>query len=161
MKTVCLSVALSLVVVIGMNFTHSRADAMVAYPENYREWAHVKTYIVQPKNPAFKVIGGFNHVYANDKAMQGFKTGYFPNGSVIVSDVVKANGDSLNIREGQRDHIDVMARDSLQFSDPGGWRFETFKGDGRDFRLQTPQSRTGCTNCHKKNADFVFAEYRK
>lgn len=161
MKHAFIIAALLVVVIASMNFTRHTDDEVIAYPENYRDWTHVKTYIVQPKNPAFKFIGGFNHVYANEKAMEGFRTGFFPNGAVIVSDVIKADEDTLNIREGLRDHIDVMERDSIKFNDAGGWRFETFKGDTHDVRMLTPVTRVACNNCHKKTKDFVFGELRK
>lgn len=132
----------------------------VAYPEGYRDWTHVKTYIVGPENPVFKFIGGFNHVYANDKAMQGYKTGYFPDGSVIVSDVIEAKEDSMDIREGSRHHIDVMMKDSLKYASWGGWGFEQFADNSNTKRLLTPQIRMICTNCHAKQKDFVFSEYR-
>lgn len=138
-----------------------QTDETIPYPEGYRDWTHVKTYIVGPKSLAFKFIGGFNHVYANEKAMVGYKTGHFPNGSVIVSDVIQAKEDSVDIREGRRHHIDVMVRDSIKYADAGGWRFEEFQGDSHTIRLLTAQSRTVCSNCHAKQKDLVFSEYRK
>ena len=84
--------------------TKPKSDEIIPYPEGYRAWTHIKTYIVGTKSPAFKFNGGFNHVYANEKAMVGYNTGYFPNGSVIVSDVIQAKEDSFDIREGPRHH---------------------------------------------------------
>lgn len=135
-------------------------DEAVPYPEGYRAWTHVKTYIVGPKSPAFKFIGGFNHVYANEIAMIGYRTGHFPNGSVIVSDVMQAKEDSVDVREGPRHHLDVMVKDSIKYSDAGGWRFEQFQGDSKT-RLLTPPIRAICTNCHAKEKDMVFGAYRK
>jgi len=137
------------------------AEEDVPYPEGYRDWTHVKTYIVGPKSMAFKFIGGFNHVYANEAAMRGYKTGHFPNGSVIVSDVIQAKEDSVDIREGRRHHIDVMVRDTINYADAGGWRFEQFQGDSPTARLLTPQTRVVCSNCHTRQKDMVFSEYRK
>lgn len=150
--------------IVFISFTkewNHETDESIPYPEGYREWTHVKTYIVGPKSPAFKFIGGFNHVYANETAMVGYKTGRFPNGSVIVSDVIEAKEDSVDIREGPRHHIDVMVRDSIKFSDAGGWRFEEFQGDSPTIRLLTPQIRAICSNCHTKQKDMVFSVYRK
>jgi len=135
-------------------------EESVPYPEGYRHWTHVKTYIVGPKSLAFKFIGGFNHVYANDAAMVGYKTGHFPNGSVIVSDVIAAMEDSVDIREGARHHLDVMVRDSIKYADVGGWRFEEFQGDSQT-RLLSPQTRVICSNCHTKQKEMVFSVYRK
>lgn len=137
-------------------------EVTVPYPEGYREWTHVKTYVVKPKNPAFTSIGGFNHVYANDKAMIGYKTGKFPNGSIIVSDVIVALDDSLNTREGTRSNLSVMIKDTINIQDPGGWRFETFEKDSRTNRLLTPTTRLKCNACHqKRNQDLVFSDYRQ
>lgn len=133
----------------------------IQYPEGYREWTHVKTYIVGPKNPAFKFIGGFNHVYANEKAMQGYQTGEFPDGSVIVSDVVAAKEDSITIRENGRDHIDVMVKDSKKYAESNGWMFESFRGDTKSERMQTTTTVIQCVTCHKKQKDMVFSDYRK
>ena len=135
------------------------SDEGIPYPEGYRNWTHVKTHIVRPHNPAFKIVGGFNHVYANKEAMVGYRTGRFPNGSVIVSDVIHANEDSLSTKEGERMHIDVMMRDSLKYNDFAGWRFETFDKSAAS-RMLTLTTRTACTNCHKKTADMVFSDYR-
>lgn len=149
------------IVFISFKEETNQTEEQVPYPEGYRNWAHVKTYIVGPKSLAFKFIGGFNHVYANEQAMVGYKTGHFPNGSVIVSDVLQAKEDSVDVREGPRHHIDVMVRDSIKYADAGGWRFEEFQGDSPTIRLLNPQSRTACTNRHTKQKDMVFSVYRK
>jgi hypothetical protein len=159
--------ALVLLCVLGIlfiSFTHDPAineEQEVPYPEGYRKWTHVKTYIVGPKSPAFKFIGGFNHVYANEQAMVGYTTGHFPNGSIIVSDVISAKEDSVDIREGTRHHLDVMVRDSIKYSDAGGWRFEQFQDDSPRIRLLNVQSRMVCSNCHTRQKDMVFSVYRK
>ncbi|HZY82798.1 MAG TPA: cytochrome P460 family protein, partial [Cyclobacteriaceae bacterium] len=118
MKSKYLPVVLSLALI---SFRSNPDNERIAYPDGYRDWTHVKTYIVGPKNPAFKVIGGFNHVYGNEKAMKGYQSGDFPDGSVIVSDVIATVEDSITIREANRDHIDVMMKEN------GTWIFETFK----------------------------------
>jgi hypothetical protein len=132
----------------------------IAYPTGYRNWTHVKTYIVGPKSLAFKFIGGFNHVYANERALQGYKSGHFYNGSVIVSDVIEAKEDSVDIREGRRHHLDVMARDSIKYADSGGWAFEEFSGDS-ETRILTQMTTTICSNCHAKKEGYVYSDYRK
>jgi hypothetical protein len=154
-----------LLMVVGIAFISfkvevNETDEIVPYPEGYRDWTHIKTYIVGPKSPAFKFIPGFNHVYANETAMIGYKTGHFPNGSVIVSDVMQAKEDSMNVREGPRHHIDVMVKDSIKYSDAGGWRFEQFQGDSPTTRLLTPQIMAICTNCHAKQKNMVYGVYR-
>jgi len=80
------------------SFNDSRINTQdeIPFPEGYRNW----TYVVRPKNPVFKFIGGFNRVYANEKAITGYKSGHFSNGSIIVSNVISANEDSSTTREG-------------------------------------------------------------
>jgi hypothetical protein len=147
--------------IVFQSFTDRVPDREIPYPDGYRSWDHVKTYVVRPKSPAFKLIGGFNHVYANKKAMQGYLTGRFPDGSIIVSDVVEAKEDSMNVREGKRAHIDVMMRDSVHYADTGGWRFETFSEDSKTNRMLTAEAVLKCAACHKKQKDMVFSDYRK
>jgi hypothetical protein len=156
-----LLIAFGIVFISFKQVSKHETEEGVPYPEGYRHWTHVKTYIVGPKSLAFKFIGGFNHVYANDAALVGYKTGHFPNGSIIVSDVIQAKEDSVDIREGARHHLDVMVRDSLKYADAGGWRFEEFQGNSPTTRLLTPQTRVICSNCHSKRKDMVFSVYRK
>ena len=57
----------------------------VAYPEGYRTWAHVKSTLIGPTHKNFATMGGFQHIYANEAALTGYRTRNFPEGSVIVS----------------------------------------------------------------------------
>jgi hypothetical protein len=94
--------------------------------------------------------------------MIGYKTGNFPNGSIIVSDVIYALDDSLNTREGARVNLSVMVKDTINIQDPGGWRFESFEKDSKTTRMLTPTTRLQCNNCHnKRNKDMVFSDYRQ
>src|SRR5215207_7036170 len=77
-------------------------DEEVPYPAGYRNWVHVKTTVIGPKNAAYPVVGGFNHIYANDKAMDGLKTGEYTDGSVFVFDVLQAKENESNLTEGNR-----------------------------------------------------------
>src|ERR1044071_6835119 len=99
----------------------------VPYPEGYRNWVHIKTALIGPESPAFIINGGYHHIYANPKAMEGYRTGIFPEGSIIVFDVL-TNGENNGItEEDSRAHIDVMIKDSLKFPETGGWGYEEFK----------------------------------
>lgn len=151
-------------VIIAASFTYNEKNQKgpmeIAYPEGYRNWTHIKTYVVGPKSPAFPFIGGFNHVYANEKALKGYQTSHFPEGSIIVSDVIAAQYDSMNIREGRRHHLDVMVKDSLNYSETGGWGFEQFSEDSKTSRLLTVEKIATCANCHKKEKDMIFSVNR-
>ena len=137
------------------------ADEAVPFPEGYRTWAHIKTGLIGPTSPGFKTAGGFHHIYANDKAMAGYTIGSFPEGSIIVFDVLEAIESNGNTIEGKRRHIDVMIKDSIRYSKTGGWGYEEFKGNSKTERVLTDTVRTQCFNCHTSQKDYVFSSLRE
>jgi len=141
----------------------AKPDGGPAYPADYRKWNHVKNSLVGPQNPAFKKYGGFNHIYANSKAMEGYQTGHFPDGSVIVDDVLETREVSGVTIEGSRRFIDVMSKDNQKYKETGGWGFEEFNGDSQTDRALSEQGNVTCYNCHakQKDHDSVFTQYRK
>lgn len=139
----------------------SASDALVPYPKGYREWIHVKSGIVGKESPTFKRYEGIHHIYANPKAMQGFEKGEFPDGSVIVFDLLEAPVKNGITTEGSRRFIDVMHKDSKKFSKTSGWGFEEFNGDSMIERLLTVESAAKCSACHASQKDHVFSSFRK
>lgn len=119
-------------------FVGAAPDAVVPYPEGYREWTHVSSAFVGPQSAGFERNGGLHHIYANKEALVGYRTGRFPDGSLIVADF-------------------------LEPREKDGWRFEQFKGDSRTDRLVTPEVAARCVACHsqRKEQDFVFSTLRK
>lgn len=137
-------------------------DGTSSYPVGYRKWSHVKSALVGPQSPFFKKYGGFNHIYANDKAIEGYATGHFPDGAVIVFDVLETketNGASV---EGPRRFIDVMTKNSQTYKETGGWGFEEFNGDSQTDRALSEQAKVTCYKCHasQKDHDSVFSKLR-
>ncbi len=130
----------------------------VPYPDGYRHWVHVKSALIGPGRPSH----GLHHIYANDKALIGYQTGRFPDGSVIVFDLLDVTTTDAVTAEASRIHVDVMRKDDSQFPEDGGWGFEEFQGDSREPSLDAP-TRTGCRQCHskQKDNDFVFSQFRK
>jgi hypothetical protein len=146
--------------VVASSFTYNGPiDNAILYPEGYRRWTHIKSGIVGPEHPNVK-YRGFNHVYANDKAFKGYESGVFPEGSVIVFDVVEAATNNNYTAEGKRDHIDVMVKDAGKFSATGGWGYAQFEEDGTP-RMLTTETITKCYECHLKQSDHVFSEFRR
>jgi hypothetical protein len=137
-------------------------DEEVPYPADYRMWTHVKTGLIGPENPNFQTSGGYHHIYANTKAMQGYSSGTFPNGSMIVFDVLETKEQNGNTLEGSRKHVDVMVKDSIRFKATGGWGYEEFDKDSQ-VRILTQPLKMQCFACHskRKDKDFIFSAFRK
>lgn len=141
----------------------SPSQQQVPYPEGYREWTHVKSMVILEGHPLFGSFGGIHHIYANSKAMKGYqsKPKKFPDGSVIVFDLLEAKEQDNAIVEGQRKVVGVMVKDAKKYKETGGWGFEGFKGDSRERVVQDPKA--ACFNCHASQManDYVFSEFRK
>jgi hypothetical protein len=59
------------------------SDDAVPYPEGYRQWVHISSAYVGPQSAGYEKNGGLHHIYANKEAMEGYRTGRFPDGSTI------------------------------------------------------------------------------
>ena len=110
-----------------------------------------------------KKNGGIQHIYANEKGMEGYRTGRFPEGSILVYDLLKTEDDDYRTNEGARRFTSVMVKDSKRYAATGGWGFEEFRGDSQTDRMIGADAPTKCYACHtsQKERDFVFSAYRK
>ena len=138
------------------------APAEVPYPANYRSWTHVKSMIIEPGHALHASFGGIHHLYANDKAMQGYRSGRFPDGAIIVFDLLEAAAGDRAVTEGARKVVGVMHRDASRFASTGGWGFEGFAGDSHTQRAVGANAATACFACHQARRDneYVFSSYR-
>jgi len=134
----------------------------VPYPEGYRSWHHVKSMVIEQGHPLFDAFGGVHHLYANPKAMEGYRSGSFPDGSVIVFDLLEAERNDGAIVEGDRKVVGVMHRDRRRFDSTGGWGFEGFAGGDPTVRVVGEKAYDACFACHtsQKDHDFVFSRPR-
>ena len=157
-----ITVPSALIFIIFLSIAVYAQDKQVDYPDGYRSWDHVKTMIILPGHALEDPFKGIHHIYANDKAINGYKTGSFENGSVIVFDLLDYTEADNTIQEGNRKLIGVMVKDSEKFSGTGGWGYEGFGGDSQTDRLANDGG-VACFNCHlsQKDSDFVFSKYRK
>ena len=134
----------------------------VAYPAGYRRWPLVKSMVIySDKHPLFAQFGGLHHVYANAEAMRALvKGGKFPDGSVLVFDLLAAKDENGAWVEGSRKLVAVMEKDRARFKTTGGWGFEAFKDDSQSERTVTDAT-AQCFSCHQqqKDNDFVFSGY--
>jgi hypothetical protein len=134
----------------------------VPYPKGYRTWTHVKTMQLKPGHPLYESFGGIHHLYANPKAMQGYRKGKFEDGAVIIFDLLEVREEGGAVTEGPRKVLGVMHRDAAKYKATGGWGFEAFKGDARE-RVVGKNAASACFQCHtsQKDRDYVFSSYRK
>jgi hypothetical protein len=140
------------------------ADAPpVPYPDGYRQWTHVKSMTINPGHALYDAFGGTHHLYANRPALQGYKSGKFADGSVIVFDLLEAKAADNTVQEGARKVLGVMHKDARKYKDTGGWGFEGFKGDSKVERAVGKNAASACFECHtaQKNNGFVFSSFRK
>ena len=147
-------------------FIRAQAPEQVPYPEGYRLWVHVRSGLTGPESPDFKNTGGLHHIYANDKAlptMEGYQAGRFPDGAIIVYDLLEAQTKEGITAEGRRRYLVVMHKDSKRFAETGGWGFELFRKDSHTDRAAWPNAKTSCFDCHasQKDKDYVFGSFRK
>lgn len=141
-------------------FGQAAGDGTVPYPSGYRDWVHVKSALVSARSKDFDSAGGFRHIYANPQAATGYRTGAFPEGSIIVVDWIEGTDTDGAFTEGTRRRLDVMVKDGSRFGATRGWGFERFKGDTRE-RMVTSVDKQ-CAACHSgpDARDMVFSKFR-
>lgn len=138
-------------------------DRGIAYPQGYRHWTHVKSMLIEPGHPLYASFGGLHNLYANDRALQGYRSGHFPDGAEIAFDLQAADSADHAVTGGERKFVGVMVRDGKRYAETGGWGFEAFKGDSHDQRMVGDKAATACFSCHasQKAHDYVFSSYRE
>ena len=158
----CFAAGAAVVAAIVAGAAISDDGAAVPYPDGYLAWRHVKSMVIEPGHALHASFGGIHHLYANDKAMKGYESGHFPDGAVIVFDLLEAQTADHAVTEGKRKVVGVMHRDARKYATTGGWGFEGFAGDSKTERAVGNQAATACFSCHapQKASDYVFSRYR-
>lgn len=140
-------------------------EAPIPYPDGFRAWTHVSSGVIGPTNPAAPKYEGLHAVYANPAALEGYRSGAWPDGAVIVFDQwtwAKAGPDATG--QGERKFIDVMVRDSRRYAATGGWGYTEFAGAGRERAVEIEKNMaSACSACHAKSApggDHVFTTFK-
>lgn len=134
-------------------------DDVVPFPKGFRKWAHVKSVLVGPQSAAFAAEGGIHHIYANEKTLEGYDTGKFPDGSVIVYDLLETKEIAGNTLEGPTRR--VMVKQRGRYRTTGGWEFMSFPGDNQTDGKITAERKATCFGCHAHRKDHDFSEFRK
>ena len=147
--------ALAAALVLGASVAATaQAGGEAAYPDGYRRWVHIKSGWIGEGSPAFPRFGGMHHVYANPKAMAGYRTGAFPTGAVMVFDVLETTPGPGSLTTSARRQLDVMEKTAA------GWRYAEFKGDSRTERsVGAVEGTKACAACHLKlGTDSVISK---
>jgi hypothetical protein len=141
--------------------TASRSEDRIAYPTGYSRWTHIRSGLITSKHPAFPRFGGLHHIYANAASLEGYRSGRYADGSVLVYDLFETrdHGDGI-VDQGPRRQIDVMVKDSKRFAATGGWGYAEFAAGSDTDRLNNAD-RDGCAACHasRKQQGHVFSEW--
>jgi hypothetical protein len=146
--TCCAAISL---VILGLTAAEKAPE--VPYPASYRSWRHVKSVVATESGKIF-------HFYANQPAVEGYRFGKFPNGSILVRETLRTvagEGESKGmLKEGEFTALDVMVKDDQRYRDTAGWGFETF--DGKAIGT-TKGDQSQCYTCHskQKDHDLVFS----
>lgn len=137
--------------------------ADVPYPAGYRAWTHVKSMVIEPGHPLHASFGGIHHLYANARAMEGYRSGQFGDGSVIIFDLLEAQAADHAVSEGKRKVVGVMHRDTRKYAATGGWGFEGFVGGDPAQRAVGANAEAACFACHapQKDNGYVFSSWRE
>jgi hypothetical protein len=147
---------------ISVTLVFAQEKKSVSYPAGYRDWTHVKSMLIfDEKHPLYNPFGGLHHIYVNAKGLTAYrKGGPFPDGTVIVFDLLEARMDQGAYVEGSRKFIGVMQKDSRKFKETAGWGFDAFEKDTKNSFVK--DGGKSCFNCHagQKEKDHVFSKYR-
>lgn len=152
-----------LVLLAALTTSSFAAAADVSYPKGYRAWTHVKSMAILPGHALHESFGGIHHIYANAKAMDGYRSGRFKDGSVIVFDLLEADPGGNALSEGPRKVVGVMQRDAKRYAATGGWGFEGFAAGDPARRVVGANAKTACFDCHAPLAaqNYVFSRWRE
>lgn len=139
----------------------SGRTSLVDYPEGYRGWTHVTSGVNGPGHGPYE---GMYHIYANEKAILGYRNGHFPNGAMIVFDLHQVRTESNVTQPVARKFIDVMQKDTRRFRSTDGWGYEEFVAGNRNQRRIAPEAvMKRCHSCHvaQQSADFVISRFKE
>ncbi len=131
---------------LSMICTPAVAAQSLKLPKNFTTWTKSERKVVNDKNSLFY---GIHYIYADTKAMQGYKGGnHFPEGSNIVVDYFNFKPNSPESEDGNR-NMTVMMHKDKRAKETAGWFFAGFGADGRPTGLDPA---TTCLSCHQRTA---------
>jgi len=87
----------------------------------------------------------------------------FPDGAILVFDLLEATRADHAVSEGDRKVAGVMHKDSARYPATGGWGFEGFAGGDPQARIVGADAASACFACHAPLSaqDYVFSNLRE
>ena len=150
---VCSSLAVLAFCVAAFAADPKPAATAPSYSEGFLNWRLLRADTLDPKNPATAQRTDVHFVYGNDKAIEGLRTGQFPEGAAFVLDIFNVAKKDGVVTLGDRASTSNMVRDARAAA-TGGWVFG-------DFDLATKAALPmdvipACFNCHTQMADHAY-----
>jgi hypothetical protein len=149
-------------VVVGLvALALSASAAEVAYPDGFRNDRHVKSMVINKGHPLYDAVGGIHHVYANTKALAGYKAGRFADGAILTFDLFEAVDNDNAVTEGAHKAVLAMVKDSRKYKATDGWGYQVFDPKTKKGALDA-KAQAECHACHQaqKAHDYVFSSPR-
>lgn len=146
------------------------ADGNLVRPEGYRSWMFVGCNVTpNDMNQGSAAFPGFHVVYIKPDSYTEFeKTGKFPDGTILVKELVGVGGKQAPSGNGyfMGGYTGLLAavKDSTHFSkEPGNWAYFNFSQPNSSELNKTAKAfpTASCNACHQDNAetDWVFTQY--
>jgi hypothetical protein len=144
------------------------SDGKLMQPAGYREWIYIGTPLTpNDLNPPEAPFPEFHNVYIHPTDYATYrKTGTFPDGTVIVKELVGVGSKSARSGEGyfmgEFIGLEAAVKDSKRFArEPGYWAYFSFGHAYPLAKAADKQPVTACNTCHQEGAadDWVFSQY--
>lgn len=135
-------------------------------PVDHHQWVFIGAPVTpNDMNDGKAAFPEFHNVYIDPDSFQHYrKTGQFPDGTVILKELVSVGSKSMDSGngyfQGEFQSLEAMVKDKQRFpSEPGGWAFFRF-GEAPDYQPVGARMKTeSCNDCHSgAGEDYVFTE---
>ena len=139
----------------------------IGIPKDFRSWFYLGSWGVATDEEGKVGSKGFHNVYTQPATVEAFrKTQKFPDGAVLVKELLKAKTDSMTTGEisyaTETDGWFIMVKDTKGRFEGNklwgqGWGWSLFKA-GDPTKSVTNNYRTNCIPCHvpAKKDDWVY-----
>ena len=143
-------------------------DGKLTQPTGYREWVYVGTPLTpNDMNPPEAPFPEFHNVYIHpDDYAHYKKTGEFPDGTVLVKELVSVGSKEASSGRGyfmgEFIGLETAIKDSQRYPrEPGYWGYYSFGHSYPLAETAAKQPVSTCNACHEANAadDWVFTQF--